>query len=456
MESDYNSMIGTRPDGAKPGCPSKTNLNKQAQLLEEAQNKYKMAYCLPPSGSVSLEEFGSFGVGRRWLPKRDDILYAAIKKAYSIKDTVTPEGQNLSENQSSHLLRVRLCIYLLSVKKNVLVFPKPNYEFSLVYILYCCAVVDPNNMIGWREDVIKCNTTSMSAYYNPIYLRRSAAIDRMPSLGLDLESPCFLNSCIDLHRISGAWHRYRFQHKLGKGDQAYCQRQSDRLGRLIDQILETVSRKAFAVYKVSGGDLNEQRHKNVVTQHVMYVYFFDPFYSEYTAELYKCICGDMDTTSFAVLDTYCVSYINMRCQYHDLYSLRTQPTEGGIDEAIQKLSSPTTKGVSQLISMAEMRPKKVSVADRVSKMTLSELAQLLIKDKLTLTLVDKKAIKSRYAALKEKKKTTNVQDRSKFNCDPLMLTGSVLSKRANPLEGGMSGGSANKKSPIPQRPAGQK
>jgi hypothetical protein len=438
-------MIGNRPPGAEPGKYSATNTARTALQLESAYKKLSTKYMLPAMSSVSIEELAILGRLGRWAPKIDTALYKKVEEEYSKHNTISDEGVNLSENQSSRLLRRRLCIFLTTSDMPILILPKPNQEFCLVYLIYCCHIIDPGNCIGWKEDVVSCKVADMTSYYRSIYELKMDCMDAFPHYGVDVNSVFFKNAVIDLRRASVGWHRYHYQMNQNSGDMEYAKSQLDRCFKWIKAIFQSVSKLAYAIYSVSGGDM--QSNVAIERLHMMmgFAFVIDFFYPAYTEAEFKLFGGGLCIEYHRKLDKNSAIYHLAKDNYYRLYAARQHDDKIDFDikEVASERKMPTAKG--QMILITNTNIHKAPLINRIPKMTVSELARTIRANKSTLSKEEKDALVARFKKIKETKPSSMVREEPNFVCQPYLDSGNMLKKRNELLDDSMAGDNPNKK-----------
>jgi hypothetical protein len=438
-------MIGKRPTGSEPGRYSDENSDRAALQLNCAYNELSKKYLLPPKSSVSIEELASLGRLKRWAPIINDVLYKKVKEEYSKHNTISEEGINLSENQSSRLLNRRLSMFLLTCDKPIMIMPKPGQDFSLFYLIYCCHIADPGNCIGWKEDLVSCSRSDMSEYFVAIWDAKNDCLQALPQYGVDVNTIFFKNASIDLRRAGVGFYRYLYQINQKSGDTVYAKAQKKRCAEWIKATTDAVTRVGYTVYLTSGGNMEEKTVFERVRLMLGFLFVVDFFYPAYDLKTFNDAGGILKAGLYDVLAQKGAIYESAKVEYTYLYSRRQHNfnADAKADNFNPSRGMPTNTGTKTTFKTMDI--KKDSLVDRIPKMVMSELAKTIRANKGKLKEDEKAALAARYRKLNETKPSSTAQEKPKFVCDPVLANGKLLSKRADSPDSNMSGSQAEKR-----------
>jgi hypothetical protein len=433
-------MFGRIPSDAQPGSISSKLINKQTHLLKNAFDKLSSTYKLPSIDQITLEELIALADGRRWAPDTNEAAFTKIFEQFSKKDTVTEEGQNLSENQSSRLLRDKLCLFLLSKNLPILILPKPGQDFNLVYVTFCCSAIDPGNILGWKEDIVRTDPKDYPVYYARIAAIRARLVSSLKELGIDTRLLSFKNSVIDLFRLSVALRRYHYQKKSGSGNTEYVNAQISRLSKAIKLTIQSVGSIAFAVYVTNGGQLLKRIHGLRVGTCMCYLFAFDPYYGYYDSDEYNSITGGLDKVSKTELALLKNTYTHAKEEYTNLYyATKARVKKEFVEKEMEyEILMPQGKVIKfDYLSVNDTTP---DIKTDIPKMRRSEIISMFHDDKKGLTTEVKKAARDRLKELIKARKTPKFTFEPMDDINAMPVDSSYLSKRAsgNAVQGQMN------------------
>lgn len=192
----YICMLGQLPHGIRDGHIARRARNYDEIEREILWTRLSQRYKLPKKDYVFLYELQQLDHGRRWAPSIDQARWdSAISMC---KRMHIPLDQRQHALKNSNLLDARLQFeklswYLQSSGRQPLIKVRRGTYHTLVYIVYCCMVADPQNFTIWRvgsvgiqerDKRLTREELANMPYYYKMMIWKSQMADDLERLGL--------------------------------------------------------------------------------------------------------------------------------------------------------------------------------------------------------------------------------------------------------------------------------
>lgn len=179
-------MLSTCPKGYVPGHlfpnPLRTSTAAYRSLKEDLETRFLLA----SDSYLHFDELKEASEGKRSLPGRDMVIYNWVK--YTLEKAIDPEGkihaQDIGRYRTPKQMHRKLNLFLLSTKEPILMHPRNGQVYNIVYITYCCAMLDPHNCTQWC-DCEPVSTENIDGYPGVLWKEKAKAFKRITELGYD-------------------------------------------------------------------------------------------------------------------------------------------------------------------------------------------------------------------------------------------------------------------------------
>jgi hypothetical protein len=157
-ETLIRAKKGKRAERAgKAATAARSSMSRSTKNIETAEKQIRKTlesrYLIPLKSDVGVEELVAFMQGERSLPAFDLELFRCVKNLLQMRLECKYEHGSLKIPAvvCPKNMRVRLNYLLATDSKKRLVYPRPNREFSLFFMTYCCLFFDRGNLTLWSH-----------------------------------------------------------------------------------------------------------------------------------------------------------------------------------------------------------------------------------------------------------------------------------------------------------------
>lgn len=221
-------MILGLPDGVTDGRlmarPTRASTKTFRTLYEHLETKYFM----PFAHSLHLSELYAVSKDERSMPMVDEILLQKMKESVLKKKNPMLDSKraySIGEYRATEMQKFKLELFLHITGRKPLIQPRATQSFSLFYISYCSAVLDPDNLTLWRDGSTNlsnilpkqdASTSTQSNYLTKAWELKQSEMLKLVELGLDIKVGSIYNKCAAILRES--LNRDKYCHLKSKTD----------------------------------------------------------------------------------------------------------------------------------------------------------------------------------------------------------------------------------------------
>ena len=323
---------------------------------------------LPEENTICSSELLEAEAGRRSLPNKDRHLMESIKRRLGHEvDTRTGDRfEGIGKWRTPTEIRHRLCIVMIFDGLPILVLPRPDQEFSLTYLIFCCSIYDKLNKSMWSEKPIVAKSFPGDDYLTKAWNLKLGAVEDLKLLGYNTKNKQMYNKALRLYHYNLQIIKYK--RYIAKG-----MRSKKNYKLLIPKyeakIAADINRLTALCYKAYQMDPLSVETPEEFVDAFKYMaelgILFDPFKMDYLVK-------DLEWLGIGNFwDDYVIAKVTMKKYYASEHAIRE--------------------------SLREKQKKKESLYDRLSPLDKLEIPVVPLQ---MTRLQDKKAVFARHTATK--------------------------------------------------------
>lgn len=276
-------MLFEGPQGYIPGHYFSNPSHTTAETFQSLKTALSERYTLPLDSYLHYSELLAAKNGQRSLPIKDVAVHLRI--LYLLGKRNDPDmivlPQPIGRYRCPRIMHEKLNLFLVLHGKPLLIHHRPNQDYSLFYITYCCAILDPGNNTLWCEDKVTI-PTEVDVYSDILWIKKKENMEYLRSIGFNPKDPAHHNSYLSVRHNGLNRDKAAFLESYYPSNAEEYKKSYQACKTKILQRLSQLSSQCYIIYRADKlGSMQKSVYSLKFKAAMMVAGVFDPYMSSY-------------------------------------------------------------------------------------------------------------------------------------------------------------------------------
>ena len=283
-------MILRLPANVQPGLLADTQHTLRRELFEKYKAILAPRFLMPFDKCIHYSELEAAAKGKRTLPiyNKETETYVKYLLAVARDPTNKVACQPIAKYRCSASMRARLDYLLVCRGQAPLMQPNIHVEYTMFYITYCCAILDPHNITQWNELYSPTIPDGLGdTFLEEILKEKYRRLNLLSTFGLDTTIEYIYNAMLKVNHSLLDKVKYTYLAKTyPKSAKKYMVLKDRCVEKFIIRRKHLIA-DSLRHYSDLNGVLSQRRHKVEFDRLAEIAINFDPFLKNHSGEYFK-------------------------------------------------------------------------------------------------------------------------------------------------------------------------